>query len=297
MSGGPRRRLKDILDRGEFAVTVEYNPPKGTNVTALLDSAKSLVGRVHGVNVTDNTAAIMRASSLSICRLLYEMGHDPVMQMTCRDRNRLGIQSDLLGAHLLGIRNILCLTGDYPTVGDHKDAKPVYDLDSVQIMQLVQGMNNGRDLAGGKLDGSTDYLIGAAVTPEADPLGPMLAKFETKVKAGAQFFQTQAIYHPEQFGSFMQAVRPFKVKVLAGILLLRSAKMAEFMNANIPGVSVPEAMIAELRAAGDKRALDVGVEIAVRTIKTVRPHCDGVHIMAIKAIERLPEILTRAELG
>jgi 5,10-methylenetetrahydrofolate reductase len=209
----------------------------------------------------------------------------------------LGIQSDLLGAHLLGIRNILCLTGDYPTVGDHKDAKPVYDLDSVQIMQLVRGLNNGRDLAGNKLDGSTDYLIGAAVTPEADPLGPMLAKFETKVRAGAQFFQTQAIYHPEQFGSFMQAVRPFKVKVLAGILLLRSAKMAEFMNANIPGVSVPEEMIAELRAAGDQRALDVGVEIAVRTIKTVRPHCDGVHIMAIKAIERLPEILTKAELG
>jgi 5,10-methylenetetrahydrofolate reductase len=293
----PRHRLKDVLDRGTFAVTVEYNPPKGTNVTALLDNAKSLVGRVHGVNVTDNTAAIMRASSLSICRLLYEMGHDPVMQMTCRDRNRLGIQSDLLGAHLLGIRNILCLTGDYPTVGDHKDAKPVYDLDSVQIMQLVRGLNNGRDLAGNKLDGSTDYLIGAAVTPEADPLGPMLAKFETKVRAGAQFFQTQAIYHPEQFGSFMQAVRPFKVKVLAGILLLRSAKMAEFMNANIPGVSVPEEMIAELRAAGDQRALDVGVEIAVRTIKTVRPHCDGVHIMAIKAIERLPEILTKAELG
>jgi 5,10-methylenetetrahydrofolate reductase len=293
----PRHRLKDVLDRGTFAVTVEYNPPKGTNVTALLDNAKSLVGRVHGVNVTDNTAAIMRASSLSICRLLYEMGHDPVMQMTCRDRNRLGIQSDLLGAHLLGIRNILCLTGDYPTVGDHKDAKPVYDLDSVQIMQLVRGLNNGRDLAGNKLDGSTDYLIGAAVTPEADPLGPMLAKFETKVRAGAQFFQTQAIYHPEQFGSFMQAVRPFKVKVLAGILLLRSAKMAEFMNANIPGVSVPEEMIAELRAAGDQRALDVGVEIAVRTIKTVQPHCDGVHIMAIKAIERLPEILTKAELG
>ncbi|MBM4122918.1 MAG: 5,10-methylenetetrahydrofolate reductase, partial [Nitrospira sp.] len=134
MMQGPRR-LRETLDRGTFAVTVEYNPPKGTNVTALLASAKSLVGRVHGVNVTDNTAAIMRASSLSICRLLYEMGHDPVMQMTCRDRNRLGIQSDLLGAHLLGIRNILCLTGDYPTVGDHKDAKPVYDLDSVQIMQ------------------------------------------------------------------------------------------------------------------------------------------------------------------
>jgi len=291
------RRLKEVLEREEFAVTVEYNPPKGTNVAGVLANAQALRGRVHAVNVTDNTAAVMRASSLSICRLLYEMGHDPVMQMTCRDRNRLGMQSDLLGAHLLGIRNILCLTGDYPTVGDHKDAKPVYDLDSVQVMQLVRGLNNGRDLAGNKLDGATDFIVGAAVTPEADPLGPMLVKFETKVNAGAQFFQTQAIYHPDQFAAFMRHVRQFKVKVLAGILLLRSAKMAEFLNANIPGVSVPPEMIEELRAAGDKHALEVGVDIAVRTIKAVRPHCDGVHIMAIKAVDRLPDILTRAELG
>ena len=295
MGSGPRR-LKETLDQGGFAVTVEYNPPKGTNASALLASAKSLLGRVHGVNVTDNTAAIMRASSLSISRLLYEMGHDPVMQITCRDRNRLGIQSDLLGAHMLGIRNILCLTGDYPTVGDHKDAKPVYDLDSVQIMQLVQGLNNGRDLAGNKLDGSTDYMIGAAVTPEADPMGPMLVKFETKVNAGAQFFQTQAIYDSKRFETFMKMVRQFKVKVLAGILLLRSAKMAEFVTQHIPGISVPDEMIAELRAAGEKHELEVGVDIAVRTIKAVRSHCDGVHIMAIKAVDRLPEILTKAEL-
>lgn len=297
MSTGPRERLKELLDRGEFAVTVEYNPPKGTNASAILDNAKSLIGRVSGVNVTDNTAAIMRASSLSICRLLYEMGHDPVMQMTCRDRNRLAIQSDLLGAHLLGIRNILCLTGDYPTVGDHKDAKPVYDLDSVQIMQLVQGFNEGRDLAGNTLDSKADFMIGAAVTPEMDPQGPMLAKFEAKVNAGAKFFQTQAIYHADQFNSFMKKVRPFKVKVLAGILLLRSAKMAEFLNANIPGIAVPAEMIAELRAAGPKREQEVGIEIAVRTIKAVRSHCDGVHVMALKAIDRLPEVLTKAQLG
>ena len=296
MSREPRR-LKQVLDQGGFAVTVEYNPPKGTNLSKLLENAKGLVGRVHGVNVTDNTAAVMRAGSLPICRLLYEIGHDPVMQMTCRDRNRIAMQSDLLGAHVLGIRNILCLTGDYPTVGDHKDAKPVYDLDSVQVMQLVKGLNNGKDLAGNKLDGSTDFMIGAAVTPEADPAGPMLVKFETKVNAGAQFFQTQAIYHPEQFATFMQQVRQFKVKVLAGILLLRTYKMAEFMNANIPGISVPEDMIAELKAAGDRHETEVGVEIAVRTIKAVRPYCDGVHIMAIKAVDRLREILTRAELG
>ena len=295
MSREPKR-FKDALDRGKFAVTIEYNPPKGTNIAAVLDSAKSLVGRVDGVNVTDNTAAVVRAGSLPVCRLLYELGHDPVMQLTCRDRNRIAMQSDLMGAHMLGIRNILCLTGDYPTVGDHKDAKPVYDLDSVQVMQLVEGLNSGRDLVGHKLDGATAFTIGAAVTPEADPLGPMLAKFEVKVKAGAQFFQTQAIYNPEQFAGFMKAVRPFKVKVLAGILVLRNAKMAEFMNANIPGVFVPKEMIEELKAAGD-RSEDAGVEIAVRTIKAVQPHCDGVHIMAIKATHRLGDIITKAQIG
>ena len=295
MSREPRR-LKEVLEQGQFAVTIEYNPPKGTNINGVLDNAKQLLGRVHGVNVTDNTAAVVRAGSLPVCRLLYELGHDPVMQLTCRDRNRIALQSDLMGAHMLGIRNVLCLTGDYPTVGDHKEAKPVYDLDSVQVMQLVQGLNNGRDMVGHKLDGSTAFTIGAAVTPEADLVGPVLAKFEVKVKAGAQFFQTQAIYNPVQFATFMKAVRPFKVKVLAGILLLRNAKMAEFMNANIPGMSVPDDMIDELRAAGDKSE-DVGVEIAVRTIKTVRPHCDGVHIMAIKGTHRLGEIITKAELG
>ncbi len=290
------QRLIDVLNKGTFAVTVEYNPPKGTNITSVLESAKQLVGRVHGVNVTDNTAAVVRAGSLPVCRLLYELGHDPVMQLTCRDRNRIAMQSDLMGAHMLGIRNILCLTGDYPTVGDHKEAKPVYDLDSVQVMQLVQGLNKGKDMVGNKLDGSTAFTIGAAVTPEADLVGPVLAKFEVKVKAGAQFFQTQAVYNPDVFAGFMKQVRPFNVKVLAGILVLRNHKMAEFMNANIPGMSVPKEMIDELRAAGD-RAEDVGVDIAVQSIKAVRPHCDGVHIMAIKATHRLAEIITKAELG
>jgi methylenetetrahydrofolate reductase (NADPH) len=290
------RRLQEALNSGTFVTTVEYNPPKGTDVSTLLENAKSLVGKVHGVNVTDNTAAILRAGSISICRLLYEMGHDPVMQMTCRDRNRLAIQSDLMSAHILGIRNILCLTGDYPTVGDHKEAKPVYDLDSIGVMQLIHSLNHGKDMAGHKLSGMTDLFVGAAVTPEMDPPGPMMAKFAAKVNAGTRFFQTQAFYDVDRFKAFMQSVRGFPVKVLAGILVLRSAKMAEFMNANIPGVAVPQEIIDELRAAGDEKALDVGVQIAVRMIKAVRSSCDGVHIMAIKAVDRLPEILQKAEL-
>jgi methylenetetrahydrofolate reductase (NADPH) len=291
------RRLQEAFNSGTFVTTVEYNPPKGTDVSTLLENAKSLVGKVHGVNVTDNTAAILRAGSMSICRLLYEMGHDPVMQMTCRDRNRLAIQADLMSAHILGIRNVLCLTGDYPTVGDHKEAKPVYDLDSIGVMQLIHSLNHGKDMAGHKLSGMTDLFVGAAVTPEMDPPGPMIAKFEAKVNAGARFFQTQAFYDVDRFKAFMQSVRRFPVKVLAGILVLRSAKMAEFMNANIPGVAVPQELIDELRAAGDEKALDVGVQIAVRMIKAVRGSCDGVHIMAIKAVDRLPEILQKAELA
>src|SRR5437879_7911023 len=247
------RRLREVLELDQFVTTVEYNPPKGTDITPIMDNAKALLGKVHGVNVTDNTAAILRAGSLSVCRMLYEMGHDPVMQVTCRDRNRLAIQSDLLSAHILGIRNILCLTGDYPTVGDHKDAKPVYDLDSIGIMQVIHLLNQGRDLAGHKLQVATDLSIGAAVTPEQDAPGPMLAKFETKVNAGTKFFQTQAFYDVEKFKAFMKAVRKFPVRVLAGILVLRSAKMAEFMNANIPGVGGPRARLAALRAAGAGR--------------------------------------------
>ena len=294
MSAGAGLRAR--LASGAFAVTAEVGPPRGADPEALRRKVAPLAGWVDAINITDNAAAHVRMASWAGSLVVAETGVEPVMQLTCRDRNRIAIQSDLMGAHMLGIRNVLCLTGDYPTVGDHKEAKPVYDLDSVQVMQLVQGLNNGRDMVGHKLDGSTGFTIGAAVTPEADLVGPVLAKFEVKVKAGAQFFQTQAIYNPVQFATFMKAVRPFKVKVLAGILLLRNAKMAEFMNANIPGMSVPDDMIDELRAAGDKSE-DVGVEIAVSTIKTVRPHCDGVHIMAIKGTHRLGEIITKAQLG
>ena len=292
-----RQTLRRTLEQGEFAITVEINPPKGTNVSALLETAKALVGRVHGINVTDNTAAVMRASSVAVSRLLFEQGHDPVLQVTCRDRNRIGIQSDLLGAHLLGVRNVLCLTGDSPKVGDHKDAKPVHDMDTVQVIRTIGLLNQGRDMADKPLDGATDFFIGAAAAPGADSDAIMHEKLSAKVQAGAQFFQTQAVYCSDSFQGFMSEVRRYSCKVLVGVLVLRSAKMADYLNANIPGVDVPIELLSEMKQAGESQEADVGVDIAVRLIKAVRPYCDGVHIMPGRLGDRLPEILRKAELN
>jgi len=291
------RRLREVIETGEFAVTVECEPPKGTDVTTVLSRTKALLGRVHGINVTDNQAAVMRMSSLALCRLLYEQGHDPVFQMTTRDRNRLALQSDLLGAHALGIRNVLCLRGDDPTVGDHKDAKPVFDLDAAQLLAVVGGLNGGKDLAGNALKGSTDFFPAAAVSPEMVPPEPQLAGLEKKLKAGAKFFQTQAVYNPDRFCAFMESARPLGARVLAGIVVLKSAKMAEYMNKNIPGISVPQHFIDELASADKEQALGVGIDIAVRLIKQVREACHGVHIMAVGADQAIPQILDRAGLG
>jgi 5,10-methylenetetrahydrofolate reductase len=291
------RRLREVIEGGEFAVTVECEPPKGTDVTTVLSRTKALLGRVHGINVTDNQAAVMRMSSLAMCRLLYEQGHDPVFQMTTRDRNRLALQSDLLGAHALGIRNVLCLRGDDPSVGDHKDAKPVFDLDAAQLLAVVGGLNGGKDLAGNVLKGSTDFFPAAAVSPEMVPPEPQLAGLEKKLKAGAKFFQTQAVYNPDRFRAFMESARPLGARVLAGIVVLKSAKMAEYMNKNIPGISVPQHFIDELASADKEQALGVGIDIAVRIIKQVREVCHGVHIMAVGADQAIPQILDRAGLG
>jgi 5,10-methylenetetrahydrofolate reductase len=291
------RRLREVIEGGEFAVTVECEPPKGTDVTTVLSRTKALLGRVHGINVTDNQAAVMRMSSLAMCRLLYEQGHDPVFQITTRDRNRLALQSDLLGAHALGIRNVLCLRGDDPSVGDHKDAKPVFDLDAAQLLAVVGGLNGGKDLAGNVLKGSTDFFPAAAVSPEMVPPEPQLAGLEKKLKAGAKFFQTQAVYNPDRFRAFMESARPLGARVLAGIVVLKSAKMAEYMNKNIPGISVPQHFIDELASADKEQALGVGIDIAVRIIKQVREACHGVHIMAVGADQAIPQILDRAGLG
>jgi 5,10-methylenetetrahydrofolate reductase len=226
------------------------------------------------------------------------MGIEPILQMTCRDRNRIGIQSDLLGASILGVKNVLCMTGDHPNAGDHKQAKAVYDMESVQLLKCVDGLNNGKDMSGNDLEGATDFFQGAVVTPEANPIEPQMMKFEKKVAAGANFFQTQAIYDIDKFKGFMTNARKHDVKVMAGLVLLKSAGMANFMNKFVPGINVPQNLIDELKEAGKEKALDAGIDIMARHIKQLKDEniCDGVHIMAIGAEDKVPLIMERAGL-
>jgi len=290
--------LKSALESGKFTVTAEVGPPKGTDIKKILHEAEMLKGKVDALNVTDNQSAVMRINSMSFCKLLLDMGHEPILQMTCRDRNRIGLQSDLLGASILGIHNVLCMTGDHPNAGDHKEAKPVYDIESVQLLQIVDALNKGKDMMGNDLMGSTNYFQGAVVTPEANPIEPQMMKFEKKVHAGANFFQTQAIYDIDKFKNFMSSARKFPVKVLAGLVLLKSAGMANFMNKFVPGITVPQILIDELKEAGKEKALDAGIDIMARHIKQLKDEniCDGVHIMAIGAEDKIPAIMERAGL-
>jgi len=290
--------FREILNSDKFVVTAEIGPPKGTDIQEMIHHIELLKGKVHAANVTDNQAAVMKVCSMAVCKIALEHGLEPILQMTCRDRNRIGLQSDLLGAYALGIRNVLCMTGDHVSAGDHKDAKPVYDIESVQLLMMVDGLNNGSDMAGNELKGATDFFQGAVVTPEANPLEPQLLKFEKKVRAGAKFFQTQAIYDIERFKDFMKFARGFPAKILAGLVVLKSAGMANFMNKNVPGIRVPQELIDELKAAGKEKALDTGLNIAARHIRQLKEEriCDGVHIMAIGMEDKVPIIMERAGL-
>ena len=231
--------LREKLAAGQFVVTCEVGPPKGVDVSDMKRSVERVRGRVDAVNVTDQQRSVMRLSSLAGCCLLKQWGMEPVLQMTCRDRNRIALQSDLLSAYALGIENVLCLTGDYVTLGDHPQAKPVFDLDSVSLIEAARHLEEGHDLAGKELKGAPRFFIGACVTPEADLLEPQIIKMEKKVQAGAQFFQTQAVYDVRKFADFMSMVEHLKVPVLAGVVVLRSAAMARYMNEKTAGIHVP----------------------------------------------------------
>jgi methylenetetrahydrofolate reductase (NADPH) len=295
------KALRETLNSGKFIVTAEIGPPKGTNIEKMIHHIDLLKDKVDGLNVTDNQSSVMRYPSIATTILIKERGGEPILQMTCRDRNRLALESDLLFAYTKGVRNVLCLTGDSIRVGDHKEAKAVFDLDSVQLIRAIRLMESGKDLGGNELDGAVEFCVGAIVTPEANPIEPQLIKFEKKIQAGAEFFQTQAVYDLENFREFMQFARQFDVKILAGIVLLVSAGMARYMNANVPGIFVPQDLISEMAGVpkGKGNALKKGIEIAGRMIRELKEEsiCDGVHIMAIGKEELVPDILSAAGLS
>jgi methylenetetrahydrofolate reductase (NADPH) len=290
--------FREALKSGKFVITSEVGPPKGTDLEETLHHIDLLKDKVDALNITDNQSSVMRYPSVGGCLLVKERGGEPILQMTCRDRNRLALQADLLFAYSRGIRNVLCLTGDSIPVGDHVEAKGVFDLDSVQLLRTVRTMEEGKDLGGNDLRGAVEFCAGAIVTPEANPIEPQLRKFKKKVVAGAEFFQTQAVYDIDNFRKFMEYARQFEVKILAGIVLLVSARMAGYMNDNVPGIFVPQELIDELASAEKGKALQKGIEIAGRMIKTLKDEsiCDGVHIMAIGKEGVVPEILEAAGL-
>jgi 5,10-methylenetetrahydrofolate reductase len=289
-------RLAESIAADKFVVTAELGPPKGTDVAHLLDMAELLRDHVDAVNVTDQQSSVMTLGSLAVCHLLHQRGIEPVFQVTCRDRNRIALQSDLLSAAVLGIENVLCLTGDYVTLGDHPQAKPVFDLDSVTLLQAVAALQQGHDLAGKSLQGVPGFFPGAVVSPGSNPLGPQIAKMEKKVEAGARFFQTQAVYDPAQFEAFVQRVEPLNVPILVGIILLKSAGMARFMNSNVAGVNVPDELIEEIGTVPRSDRPARAVEIGARLIRQVKGMCQGVHIMTLGWERYVPQLLEEAGL-
>jgi 5,10-methylenetetrahydrofolate reductase len=288
--------FKEALATKDFVVTCEVAPGKGTNLEKMGHHVALLKDKVDAMNITDHQSSVMRYPSIGGALMIEELGGEPILQMTCRDRNRLALQADLLFASSRGIHNVLCLTGDSVLLGDHKDAKPVFDIDSSQLLAAVRGMEKGKDMAGNELDGDVSFCAGAIVTPEANPIEPQLIKFEKKIEAGAEFIQTQAVYNLDKYKAFIEYAKQFPVKVIAGIILLTSAPMARFMNKNVAGVNVPQDLIDEMASAPKGRAIEKGIEIAGRMIKRIRDENmgDGVHIMAIGKEERVPDIMAAA---
>jgi methylenetetrahydrofolate reductase (NADPH) len=286
--------LRQALGTGTFLITAEVTPPKGGQGDTMQQQAQVLAGRVHGVNITDGSRAVLRMSSWAACLLLQKQGLHPICQMTCRDRNRIALQADLMGANALGLQTILALTGDPIKAGDHPQARAVFDLEAVRLLQTITHLNQGLDANGKTLpDGPTTLLAGAAVDPQLASWSSLQKRFERKVAAGAQFFQSQLIMDFDRLEKFMdQLARPAQRPILAGIFLLKSAKNAQFINRNVPGVSIPDDIIDRLARAADP--LMEGVAIAAEQVKWARDLCDGVHLMAIKREDLIPKILDQA---
>jgi methylenetetrahydrofolate reductase (NADPH) len=291
--------FEEKLGSGEFIITTEVGPPKSADVSEMVHHIDLLKDKVDAINITDHQSSVMRFPSIGGCLLVKEKGGEPILQMTCRDRNRLALQADLLFAHSRGIVNVLCLTGDSVDVGDHKEAKPVFDLDSVQLLKAIRTLESGVDMGGNELGAAPRFCTGSTVHPEADFIEPQLVKFEKKVAAGAQFFQTQGIFDLASLRRFMQYASQFNTKILAGIIVLSSAGMARYMNNNVPGIIITQEIIDEMATAEKGQGLKKGIEIAARFIKTIKEEnlCHGVHIMAVGNEGVVPDILEAAELA
>ena len=280
--------LSEQLADGRFVVTAEIAPPKGTNLGQAFAEARKLVG-VTAVNITDNQGANMRLSSLALAARLQQSGVETILQLTCRDRNRMALQSDLLGAASFGIENLLLLSGDHSKFGDQPDARPVFDLDSVQLLDMTAGLMAGVDMVGKPLDGAPKFFPGAAANPAAEPFELMFRKVAKKVESGARFFQTQAVFERWALERFSAAMQPLGVPVIAGVLLVRSGNMARFLNDNIPGVQVPDELVERLERASDPVA--EGVAIAREAVAWARELCQGVHLMTLGHEDKIPAIL------
>ena len=288
-------RITELFDNGQFVVTAEVGPPKGIHVDHLVEEAKTYLSNITAVNVTDNQSSVMRMGSLPACVALKNAGLNPILQLTCRDRNRIALQSELLGAAMLGIDNILCLTGDHTKMGDHPGAKPVFDLDSVSLLHAACQLEKGVDLGGQALVGEPPKFAKGAVVSPCGRVDAQLAKMERKVMAGAEYFQTQAVFDSEKFISFMEKASQFGKPVQLGVIIPKSAGMAKFMNKNVAGVHVPQWMIDELAADKEKAKAGItGVELAAKVIKECRPYCQGLHIMALGWEDKVPQLLEMA---
>ena len=291
-----RLLLQRALASGQPALTAEVMPPRGGDPSRSLSAAQALRGWVHAVNVTDGSRAVMRMSSMALCRLLLDAGIEPVLQLACRDRNRIALQSELLGAHALGVRNLLCLTGDPVRAGDQPGARPVNELEAVRLLQLVQQFNGGQDPVQGELpDGPTDLFAGAAADPQSASWSGLKSRLLRKKQAGARFVQTQMVMDAEALKRFVgELAAPLDLPVLAGVFLLKSARNAAFINRVVPGANIPQSVIDRLDAAADPAA--EGVAIAAEQVANYLQIAQGVHLMAIKAEERIPAILNQAGL-
>ncbi|WP_390904356.1 methylenetetrahydrofolate reductase [Thermocoleostomius sinensis] len=296
LSSSPRR-LRQACTAGEFLVTAEVMPPKGGNPAHMVSMAKQLRGRVHAINVTDGSRAVLRMSSLAASTVLLQHGLEPICQMACRDRNVIGLQADLMGAQALGIRNILALTGDPVKAGDHPSARSVFELESVRLLKLIAKLNQGLDFNDKPLtDGATELFVGAAIDPQSQSWSGLQRRFERKLAAGAQFFQSQLISDFDRLEKFMnQIAAGCQRPILAGIFLLKSAKNANFINRNVPGVFIPQSIIDRLEQAADP--LDEGITIAAEQVRMAKQLCQGVHIMAVRREDLIPEILNRAGIS